>query len=598
MVHVEQDHNHIIDPELLDEFAEQCKQSELVPLTCPVCEKGTDCNLDDIGKHVLAFSLLSLRQDVTTPPPEEPQHSQKNQLVSSDSDLYAEEYASRVPSDFKSPQIHQGNSSSRVQETEHDRSSIIAHRTGSQRGRVMLYHDSYPSRRVDRPERRYSSDIGIGLRGFPRPEFAVRRLDDRISRTPRSGPLLERENSQELIPEAPIPPPTRFYHSHRESPLSSMPTIVVPIPNRPTPPLHPGAVAASSTGDTAPSLRDTQSVTSSSSSKVAYPAVDDLPHMIISDSSSSETSNKSRSSTYDLTRLRFRPDRRSRDVIYGLEYTPLTAKSREYTFGEARSKLTSGLDHIDDNVATQREDYRRKKEDWRLSKSCHIIRHVRNNANIPKAIDSKIQEDRLSPFLSPSSDREETRPTAGLSDVRKVPGEGKQTQVKRRSGSVQDFDITNIPHRERNIDSSASAVTGYHTSDGVTTGAVTAPSPSSLPGPRADAVGPVPVTVRCDRHGRVWMTFDDVPRSGNKTAHRIRCDIHSVFIEELSSRFKIVNCAFPHAYSSKEGHEGRQPGNENELNAIGWALASLNPALRGNRVLLQRAAYCWRDGIQ
>jgi hypothetical protein len=69
VVHIRQNHNHIIDLEFLDDFAEQCKQSELIPLTCPVCGDQKGCALDDIAQHIHTFSVSSLSwPDITSPP--------------------------------------------------------------------------------------------------------------------------------------------------------------------------------------------------------------------------------------------------------------------------------------------------------------------------------------------------------------------------------------------------------------------------------------------------------------------------------------------------------------------------------------------------
>jgi uncharacterized C2H2 Zn-finger protein len=75
-VHVERNHNHIIDLELLDDFAEQCKQSELVSLACPVCGDRNRCTLDDIGQHIHTFSVSSLSWPAITSPSDELESSQ------------------------------------------------------------------------------------------------------------------------------------------------------------------------------------------------------------------------------------------------------------------------------------------------------------------------------------------------------------------------------------------------------------------------------------------------------------------------------------------------------------------------------------------
>ncbi|KAG9559364.1 hypothetical protein KCU79_g8321, partial [Aureobasidium melanogenum] len=80
--------------------------------------------------------------------------------------------------------------------------------------------------------------------------------------------------------------------------------------------------------------------------------------------------------------------------------------------------------------------------------------------------------------------------------------------------------------------------------------------------------------------------------------YQIRCDVESVVIDDLTPEFKTANCVYPGAYSGKEGYKGNRLHYESECNAVGWALAHLNPALREKRGLIQRAVDSWRNSNQ
>jgi hypothetical protein len=80
--------------------------------------------------------------------------------------------------------------------------------------------------------------------------------------------------------------------------------------------------------------------------------------------------------------------------------------------------------------------------------------------------------------------------------------------------------------------------------------------------------------------------------------YTIRCDVESVNVEELSSEFKSNNCVYPRACCGKEQYKGNRLHYESECNAVGWALAQLNPVLREKRGLIQRAVDSWRNSNQ
>ena len=132
-------------------------------------------------------------------------------------------------------------------------------------------------------------------------------------------------------------------------------------------------------------------------------------------------------------------------------------------------------------------------------------------------------------------------------------------------------------------------------------GAAATSSPPSGSGSNAAAPGPIPATtplvIRQDQNGVQWIAFE-YSRDRVKMEYQIRCDVESVAIEELTSEFKTANCVYPGAYSGKEGYKGNRLHYESECNAVGWALAHLNPALREKRGLIQRAVDSWRNSNQ
>lgn len=115
------------------------------------------------------------------------------------------------------------------------------------------------------------------------------------------------------------------------------------------------------------------------------------------------------------------------------------------------------------------------------------------------------------------------------------------------------------------------------------------------------APGPIPATtplvVRQDGNGVQWIAFE-YSRDRVKMEYTIRCDVESVNVDTLSQDFKTENCVYPRACCSKEHYKGNRLVYETECNAVGWALADLNPALRGKRGLIQRAVDSWRNSNQ
>nr|POF07191.1 hypothetical protein CFP56_31815 [Quercus suber] len=115
------------------------------------------------------------------------------------------------------------------------------------------------------------------------------------------------------------------------------------------------------------------------------------------------------------------------------------------------------------------------------------------------------------------------------------------------------------------------------------------------------APGPIPATtplvVRQDNNGVQWIAFE-YSRDRVKMEYTIRCDVEAVNVEELDQDFKSANCVYPRACCSKDQYKGNRLHYESECNAVGWALAQLNPNLREKRGLIQRAVDSWRNSNQ
>lgn len=127
-------------------------------------------------------------------------------------------------------------------------------------------------------------------------------------------------------------------------------------------------------------------------------------------------------------------------------------------------------------------------------------------------------------------------------------------------------------------------------------------STASPNGPNSSAApGPIPATtplvVRQDNNGVQWIAFE-YSRDRVKMEYTIRCDVESVNVDELSADFKSANCVYPRACCGKEQYKGNRLHYESECNAVGWALAQLNPNLREKRGLIQRAVDSWRNSNQ
>ena len=115
------------------------------------------------------------------------------------------------------------------------------------------------------------------------------------------------------------------------------------------------------------------------------------------------------------------------------------------------------------------------------------------------------------------------------------------------------------------------------------------------------APGPIPATtplvVRQDGNGVQWIAFE-YSRDRVKMEYTIRCDVESVDAIALSQEFKSENCVYPRACVPKDQYKGNRLNYETDCNQVGWALAELNPCLRGKRGLIQRAVDSWRNSNQ
>ncbi|MCJ1299508.1 hypothetical protein MMC08_002300 [Hypocenomyce scalaris] len=119
-------------------------------------------------------------------------------------------------------------------------------------------------------------------------------------------------------------------------------------------------------------------------------------------------------------------------------------------------------------------------------------------------------------------------------------------------------------------------------------------NPNAAPGP---IPATTPLVVRQDNNGVQWIAFE-YSRDRVKMEYTIRCDVESVNVENLSSEFKTENCVYPRACCNKDQYRGNRLVYETECNTVGWALAELNPCLRGKRGLIQRAVDSWRNSNQ
>lgn len=128
------------------------------------------------------------------------------------------------------------------------------------------------------------------------------------------------------------------------------------------------------------------------------------------------------------------------------------------------------------------------------------------------------------------------------------------------------------------------------------------PSQNAAPSTGSNAApGPIPATtplvVRQDNNGVQWIAFE-YSRDRVKMEYTIRCDVESVDTNTLAAEFKSDNCVYPRACVPRDQYKGNRLTYESDCNQVGWALAELNPCLRGKRGLIQRAVDSWRNSNQ
>lgn len=102
------------------------------------------------------------------------------------------------------------------------------------------------------------------------------------------------------------------------------------------------------------------------------------------------------------------------------------------------------------------------------------------------------------------------------------------------------------------------------------------------------------LAIRQDGFGINWITFS-FPKNCTPQYYTIRCDTESVDITKLSNEFKRENSMYPRVYISGNFYKSNRQKYESECNCIGWSLAYLNPKIRKQRGVIQRAVDHWRN---
>lgn len=132
----------------------------------------------------------------------------------------------------------------------------------------------------------------------------------------------------------------------------------------------------------------------------------------------------------------------------------------------------------------------------------------------------------------------------------------------------------------------------------VTLGPMHGGPPASSNANQSAAPGPIPATtplvIKQDDNGVRWISFE-YSRDRVKVTYQIRCDVETVDTNTLSREHREANCVYPRACNKAEPYRGNRLIYETECNEVGWALAFLNPELRGKRGLIQRAVDSWRN---
>ncbi|KAL4961171.1 uncharacterized protein BDV14DRAFT_204021 [Aspergillus stella-maris] len=97
-----------------------------------------------------------------------------------------------------------------------------------------------------------------------------------------------------------------------------------------------------------------------------------------------------------------------------------------------------------------------------------------------------------------------------------------------------------------------------------------------------------------DKNGCSWVSFR-YTRYELELEYIIRADVEFINLDDLSNDFKAENCIYPEVYMGENQNEisTEDVRFKEACNGIGWALAKLNPLLRGHAGILQRAVETW-----
>ena len=114
---------------------------------------------------------------------------------------------------------------------------------------------------------------------------------------------------------------------------------------------------------------------------------------------------------------------------------------------------------------------------------------------------------------------------------------------------------------------------------------------------QGSAPGPIPATqpviTQKGPDGQQVIQFE-YSRDRVKVMYDISCNLDSVDTSKLQADFKETNAVYPKA-RVKEVYKGNRWEYEARCNEIGWALAELNPSIRGKRGVIQRAVDSLRN---
>ena len=111
------------------------------------------------------------------------------------------------------------------------------------------------------------------------------------------------------------------------------------------------------------------------------------------------------------------------------------------------------------------------------------------------------------------------------------------------------------------------------------------------------APGPIPATqpvvTQKGPDGQQVIQFE-YSRDRVKVVYDIVCNTESVDTSKLPAEFKETNAVYPKA-RNKDVYKGNRWEYEARCNELGWALAELNPSIRGKRGVIQRAVDSLRN---